>query len=128
LEVKTTDKGGLTMNKKQQQREDILRHGFNLQRIYPETKHLGPVELCKKLHRMEVSASRMAEEMCNLDADHDAALDRIEKRVNDLLGGGPQVFINTDPRGYALKISTEDAKGLDIHKDWGGYGIICPEY
>jgi hypothetical protein len=120
------------MNKKQRQAEQILQHGFNLQRVYPETKQYGPVELCKKLHRMEVRANRLAAEMCNhewVDQDkHSAALDRIEKRVNDLLGKGPAVFVNRDPRGYALKIRTEDAKGLDIHKDWGGYGIICPEF
>jgi len=117
------------MNKKQLQRENILKHGFKLQRIYPESKAFGPVELCKKLHRHEVRARRMTEEMCNIvDVDHDSALDRIEKKVNEILGSGPHVFINRDPRGYALKISTEDALHLDIHKDWGGYGIICPEF
>jgi hypothetical protein len=120
------------MNKKQRQAEQILRHGFKLQRIYPETKQYGPVELCKKLHRMEVRANRLSLEICNyawVNRDkHSAALDRIEKRVNDLLGKGPAVFVNRDPRGYALKIRTEDAKDLNIHKDWGGYGIICPEF
>ena len=52
----------------------------------------------------------------------------VVKKVNEILGNGPRVFINQDPRGYALKIRTEDAKSLDIHKDWGGYGIICPEF
>ena len=119
------------MNKKQQQRENILQHGFNLQRIYPDTKCYGPVELCKKLHRMETKAHRLATEMCSYDVDqesHDRALDRIENRVNDLLGNGPTVFVNRDPRGYALKIRSKNAKNLDIHKDWGGYGIICPEF
>jgi hypothetical protein len=117
------------MNKKQQQRENILNHGFDLQRIYPETSGYGPVELCKKLHRLEARATRMTEEMCSVEgADHDAALDRIEIKVIKLLGNGPSVFINRDPRGYALKIKTKDAKDLDIHKDWGGYGIICPEF
>jgi len=119
------------MNKKQLQKERILQHGFDLQRIYPDTKCYGPVELCKKLHRMEVKAHRMAEDMCcyNVDQDaYDSTFDRIETRVNDLLGNGPTVFINQDPRGYALKISTEETKNLDIHRDMGGYGIICPEF
>ncbi len=39
------------------------------------------------------------------------------------------VFINRDPRGYALKINDEwmtehDAK---LEKDWGGYGLLAPE-
>ena len=40
-----------------------------------------------------------------------------------------QFFINTDPRGYALKLNitaVEQAK-YDIYRDWGGYGILAPE-
>ena len=39
------------------------------------------------------------------------------------------VFVNRDPRGYALKIEDEyvRANGLQIHRDWGGYGILAPE-
>lgn len=41
----------------------------------------------------------------------------------------PPIFVNCDPRGYALKIPNEYVRGheLDIHKDWGGYGIIAPD-
>ena len=119
------------MNKKERQREQILRHGFDLQRIYPESKNYGPVELCKKLHRIETRAHRMAEEMCNYEVDiekYEKAFDRIETRVKEILGKGPAVFINRDPRGYALKIRSKEAKYLDIHKDWGGYGIIAPDF
>ena len=109
------------MNKKQLQREHILNHGFDLQRIYPDSKRFGPVELCKKLHRLEVRAHRMAEEMCCVDVNHEKALDRIEKRANEILGSGPHVFINQDPRGYALKIETTKREvrqeGRSIYKD-----------
>lgn len=43
------------------------------------------------------------------------------------------VFINRDPRGYALKIKSEYMAGagwiaqLALMRDWGGYGIIAPE-
>jgi hypothetical protein len=39
------------------------------------------------------------------------------------------IFANGDPRGYALKIRSEYVKNnnLDIHRDWGGYGIIAPD-
>lgn len=47
------------------------------------------------------------------------------------------VFINRDPRGYALKIDDEwirqqraDHRTVHmagIHQDWGGYGILAPE-
>jgi len=119
------------MNKKQKQAENILQHGFKLQRIYPDSKRFGPVELCKKLHRLEAKAHRMAEQMCSYEVDTEAyekTFDKIEDSANTILGKGPVVFINRDPRGYALKIRTEDAKDIDIYKDWGGYGIICPEF
>ena len=39
------------------------------------------------------------------------------------------VFLNGDPRGYALKIRDEYVRAHDlaIHRDWGGYGILAPE-
>ncbi len=39
------------------------------------------------------------------------------------------VFLNRDPRGYALKINDEEvrARSLDIATDWGGYGLIAPD-
>lgn len=47
------------------------------------------------------------------------------------------VFINRDPRGYALKIDDEWLRKMrdnpntvhlaSIERDWGGYGIIAPE-
>lgn len=127
------------MNRKQRQAEQILKHGLDLQRIYPDTKRVdhngfpfGPVSLCKSLHRIEVKAHRYAEQLCNgpeiSEKDQEKIEARLLKRVNEILGAGPAVFINTDPRGYALKIETEAAKTLDIYKDWGGYGIICPEF
>lgn len=36
-------------------------------------------------------------------------------------------FVNTDPRGYALKITLHYNEGNGIYFDWGHYGIICPE-
>jgi hypothetical protein len=40
------------------------------------------------------------------------------------------IFLNGDARGYALKIQDDYVRdnNLDIHKDWGGYGILAPEF
>lgn len=119
--------------KKQTQYQEIERHGRNIQAIYPATAALDPVALCKKLHRLEAWAGRVALDLCNGDVDQDEAdeeLDKIEAAVKKLLGAGPAFFINRDPRGYALKISDEvvRAQNINIHRDWGGYGIICPEF
>lgn len=44
----------------------------------------------------------------------------------------PGFFVNTDPRGYALKIDNDTPEGkalieaVKLHTDWGGYGILSP--
>jgi hypothetical protein len=118
--------------KKQQQTEGILNYGFKLNRIFKT--QFGPVELCKKLHRIEKHMHRLAEDDCNGLIDEtklDNARKHAFKKLDEILGFqkiGIRVFVNGDPRGYALKIETEDAKNLDIQKDWGGYGILAPEF
>ena len=118
-------------HKKVQQYNEIRKHGLQLQAIYPQTLALDPVALCKKLHRLEHEAHAIALRWCNGpefdEGKREAMTERVIGKVEKLLGDGPAVFLNGDARGYALKIDTEDAKGLDIHKDWGGFGIICPE-
>ena len=124
-----------TMTKKQRMDERILLHGFALQRIFPKANDIGPVSLCKVLRRIENRAHRRAEIECCEDYDqdaHDRADERDLDRLDDLLDWravGAPVFINGDPRGYALKI--DDAwireNKIDIHRDWGGYGILAPD-
>ena len=147
------------------QYEAIRAHGENLLAIFPNATERDPVSLCKRLRRLEAKASRITTDYCNGDFDAgengeklDAALDAILAKVNAILGNNEQypvlnvpVFINRDPRGYALKIA--DAwmnqrreqwdrqiakKGkkaiaagywalLRFHRDFGGYGILAPE-
>ena len=38
------------------------------------------------------------------------------------------MFFNFDARGYALKFFEDFSKDKPIHKDWGGYGIIAPDF
>ena len=111
----------------------IRKHGEQLNAIF----HTGldPVTLCRKLRRIEGAAHRLAEDACNWlsmgSLEFDIRLSRIKDRVADTLGetwGGLErmnVFINLDPRGYALKI---DDASLPITRDWGGYGILAPEF
>lgn len=123
-------------------REDaILRHGLALQRIFPHTKRLnqngfavwGPSSLYKRLHRLEAEAHTFAEKCCNEDVG-DKKIERkiasILKRAEAILGVNVAITLNGDPRGYALKIDPKimKAKRLEIQTDWGGYGIICPEF
>ena len=117
-----------------------------MQRIFPATKTLGPVTLCKSLHRLEAKAHRLAEDYCNgyykgrvINDETDEAQERDEakilKSVLNILGPmtdtlKENIFLNSDPRGYSLKIKSEAVKAmnLEIHRDMGGYGILCPEF
>jgi hypothetical protein len=46
-------------------------------------------------------------------------------RLQRLMENAPGLFINGDPRGYALKVQPEHAD--DLPRDWGGYGLIAPD-
>jgi hypothetical protein len=129
------------MNKKERMNAAILKHGKNLNAIFPTG--LEPVALCKKLKRLENQASELTLALANGDRDDvSAELDAILSKVKNLLHDKKSdyniplfdaIFINQDPRGYALKI--DDAmvrelrdRDLPIYQDWGGYGILAPDF
>jgi hypothetical protein len=110
----------------------IESHGRKLLAIYPDAMETDPVKLCKRLRVLEGKGHRFGLQLCNgpefsSEEESDNVSFRILNAVRCLLGDGPEVFLNRDPRGYALKIRSESAKGLDIAKDWGGYGLIAPD-
>ena len=123
------------LTKKQRMDAQILTHGLNLKRIF-NIKDMGPVTLCKKVHRLENKAHRMAEDYCNgvvteefQDRQEGSIMKSLDRVLNYTKQGVP-VFFNGDPRGYALKIEDDYVRehNLEIHRDWGGYGIIAPEF
>jgi len=120
------------MNKKQEQAQNIRKHGEDLKKIYPECKEADPVKLCKRLHRLEFKAHQLAIRLCNgpefAPGKYEEETESVLARVRAILEQGPSIFMNGDPRGYALKIEDEESRSLEIHKDWGGFGIICPEF
>jgi hypothetical protein len=122
-----------TLNAKERLALAIRTHGERLLAIFPSATERDPVELCRKLRRLEAKAQAIALRLCNgpeFEGGYDqvdALCEAIIAKVNTLLGPGPCIFVNRDPRGYALKIRTEDARDLRIMKDWGGYGIIAPD-
>lgn len=107
----------------------------------PDADHnyqIPALALCKALHRLEVRANRLATEYCNGTVEIEA-LDKYEetvnKRIAELLPNLPiEAFhFNRDPRGYALKINDEWMKANreltdGLYRDWGGYGILAPEF
>lgn len=91
-----------------------------------------------QLIEIEYKATKLGEDCCNWLSMESPQFNLREKEIyNDLqilfypkhLPKG--FFINHDPRGYALKIRTEDNgeyPGRQIsYTDWGGYGILVPE-
>ena len=129
--------------KKQHQTEQIKDHGENLLHLFPRATERDPIKLCKKLRRMEAKAQAIALRLCNGPEypggydEVDALTGAILEKVNAILGNTGKnpvpVFINRDPRGYALKIKSEYMAGAGwiaqwaLMRDWGGYGIIAPE-
>lgn len=127
--------------KKQRQYEQIKAHGENLLAIFPNATERDPIALCKKLRRLEAKAQAIALRLCNGPEypggydEVDALTGAILEKVNAILGNsGPDavpIFVNRDPRGYALKIEDswvrDNYEKKPIHRDWGGYGILAPD-
>lgn len=124
---------------KTKQREAIVKHGEHLLKIFPNALEQDPVRLCKKLRLLEGRAALIGARLCNGPEfaggyeEADRLADAILAAANRLLGNIESdvvpVFINRDPRGHALKIreSWMLTSGAQLHRDWGGYGIIAPE-
>lgn len=131
------------------QRSEIEKHGRILLTIFPNATERDPVKLCKKLRRLEAKAQAIALRLCNgpeypnehaADDECYALLLKVNTLL-DFIGAVVPVFINRDPRGYALKIDEEwmreHARPLKdsnrhtvvatLHRDCGGYGILAPK-
>ncbi len=119
------------------QRERIEEHGRRLLAAFPHATEREPVELCRRLRRLESRGARLAESQCNGpalgDEEWDAAKEALMDKVDALLhfrAAGVPVFVNGDPRGYALKVRAEYMSAhpkIGLPRDWGGYGLIAPE-
>ena len=116
--------------------ELVRRHGERLQAVFPAAANMEPVALCRKLRRLEGEGERLALRLCNgPEFPYDEAeliQGRILDRLNALLnyrGADVPVFLNFDPRGYALKVDNEwtVAHRGALPTDWGGYGILAPD-
>ena len=122
------------MNAKQRMYQRIEKHGNDLKTIF--NLDMDAIKLSKKVHGLEVRAARISLAYCNGDIDmaaKESGIAAILKALNKVLNFTAQnipVFFNGDPRGYTLKIDDEYVRlnGLDIYRDWGGYGILSPEF
>lgn len=128
------------MNKRERMNEQIKEHGENLKRAF-DIPIVDPDTLARKLHRIELEAHRLAENYCNgtnnvTTENWEELTEKILDKVDNVTGfkrKGVPVFVNGDARGYALKIHDAWVKGYQskggrIYTDWGGYGILAPEF
>ena len=90
-------------------------------------------EVFPKLIQIEKRGRELSEDACNgkvSEAYFEHNLELIRKRLYKMLPEcvSKEILLNTDPRGYFLKLPPEFVKDLkpDIPTDWGGFGIICP--
>ena len=121
------------MNKKEILYSRITKHGQDLKAVFNLDRNIDPVKLCKRLFRLENKAHKLAVDFCNGVIDQlewDKKADQILTKVETILKNKKVLFCNGDARGYALKIDDEYIKNnnFNIHRDWGGYGIIAPDF
>ena len=122
------------MTKRENMYRAIETHGENLKFIFG--LNIDAVVLSKKVHRIEVFAHKKTEDYCNglIETDEwDSMAEKILKRLDSLLhfrDKGIPVVVNTDARGYALKIPAEyvTEHNMRIYTDWGNNGILAPEF
>ena len=108
----------------------IQKHGDSLKTIF--NLNIDSVKLSKQLFRLENKAHKLATDYCNGVVDGDSTeieSQKILSKVAKLLNTNTfNMFFNFDARGYALKFFEDFSKDKPIHKDWGGYGIIAPDF
>jgi len=126
------------MKAKERMYQRIEKHGKQLIAVFGLPEDTDAIKLCKRLHTLENKAHFIMERYANGDIDTDKVdteTEAIAKAVGKIIGvdNMDKLYINRDPRGYTLKL-TEDATkqaqdaGINIHRDWGCYGILAPEF
>lgn len=119
--------------------EKITSHGENLRKIFSFPSSQDMIPICKKLFSLENKANKIMVDYCNGLIDTDTVDYASEKIFNsclhilNLAHNSPiaiAIQINRDPRGYTLMIDTDYIKenNLHIHTDFGGYGILAPDF
>jgi len=121
------------MNKKERLYSMITKHGQDLKTVFNLDPNTDPVQLSKRLFRLENKAHRLAVDFCNGDIDQltwDSEASKILDKVQAILKYKKNIFVNGDARGYALKIDDNyiRSNNFNIYRDFGGYGIIAPDF
>ncbi len=131
------------LNKRERRAAQLLAHYATCERL---ARHLGVTnpdgkKISVALFHAENLGARRALALCNDESYTAKGYERSEadrETVRDMMRAAlgklpPGFFVNTDPRGYALKIDDENPAGkalidaANLHRDAGGFGILSPE-
>ena len=111
----------------------IANHVNNLVARYGSLT-VSPETLWRVIRRAECKMNRLAA----IDADGRLTVEeweqaeQVARRCVIRCFANPEkitreLWVNGDPRGYALKLG-KDMRGTGLATDWGGYGILAPEF
>lgn len=85
--------------------------------------------------REECNLKRTAERFANGEISEDKmneiqaiAINRVLRCFESPYRLENVMFVNSDPRGYSLKVDFEGVKKSGLYTDFGGFGILAPEY
>ena len=78
--------------------------------------------LANRLHRLETTLSRLAEDECNYPVYDEAKQERIEKLAEKLITEniGCKCYTQRDPRGFAIRMYLVDEEGRKWFNSWDG--------
>lgn len=128
----------MKITKAEQRKQALLNHYSSLEKlaILCGLENPDGKKLSLKLFKLEQIANKAATNYCNGEIEHfqyedivNPIEDKVKLLFNQQLKG---FFVNSDPRGYSLKIQDSTFKELYREKtgltsDWGGYGILSPD-
>lgn len=121
------------MKTKQTSPASIL-HMRALESLATNLRHNPGEKIYQNLRRIEKRLAYHTEAACNTQVGADylpTAIQIYTEQVREVLGTLPTgFFINTDPRGYALKLDNDKVPAAieGLHRDMGGYYILAPEF
>jgi hypothetical protein len=125
------------MNKKERKNLQLQRHYAAIEKLVSICggSKLATKTISNRLRHLEAVAHRAATDYCNGELqieDFNVIEKDITEKVQKFFNGKLQgFFVNTDPRGYALKIKDKVLKEtyseIGLFTDMGGYGLISPE-
>ena len=128
---------GAKMNKAERKQIQLERHYQALEQLAKlcGVDNANGKKLSNKLRQIEAIGEKASLDYCNGDIDpdqFDSITGEITGNVQYLFNNNLKgLFVNSDCRGYALKIKTEtmqnEYKEIRLQNDWGGYGLLAPE-